>query len=167
MLEALDDLCPNEVYVAAPGLLRCRLWGIRRIPMRPSSNTRAPSAPASAPTTACLPSSRRSDHLNYAEWIACQHRGAPCHPAQQLVIPGAFRHSSLRGINRKDERLDPQAWLTDVLSRIAAHPGAGVHRESRRAHQNPQGIDAHQRALKSTTSDAPLRSTPDACFASG
>jgi hypothetical protein len=45
-------------------------------------------------------------------------------PAQQLVIPGAFRHSSLRGINRKDERLDRQAWLTDVLSPIATHPGA-------------------------------------------
>jgi hypothetical protein len=44
-----------------------------------------------------------------------EHRASP---AQQLV-PGAFRHSSLRGINRKDERLDPQAWLTDVLSRIA------------------------------------------------
>ena len=29
--------------------------------------------------------------------------------------------------------------------------------KSRRAHQNPQGIDADQRALKSTTSDAPLR----------
>jgi len=97
-----------------------------------------------------------------------EHRASP---AQQLVIPGAFRHSSLRGINRKDERLDPQAWLTDVLSRIAAHPGAGVHRlrrrESRRAHQNPQEIDADQRALKSTTSDAPLRPTPDAYFASG
>jgi hypothetical protein len=56
--------------------------------------------------------------------------------------------------------------LTDVLSRIAAHPGAGVYRlrrrESRRAHQNPQGIDADQRALKSTTNDAPLRPTPDA-----
>jgi len=69
-----------------------------------------------------------------------EHRASP---AQQLVIPCAFRHSSLRGINRKDERLDPQAWLTDVLSRIAAHPGAGVHRlrrrESRLAHQNPQG----------------------------
>ena len=48
-----------------------------------------------------------------------EHRASP---AQQLVIPGAFRHSSLRGINRKDERLDPQAWLTDVLSRIAAIP---------------------------------------------
>ena len=47
-----------------------------------------------------------------------EHRASP---AQQLV-PGAFRHSSLRGINRKDERLDPQAWLTDVLSRIAAIP---------------------------------------------
>jgi len=89
----------------------------------------------------------------------------------QAGVDGAFRHSSLRGINRKDERLDPQAWLTDVLSPIAAHPGAGVHRlrrrESRRAHQNPQGIDADQRALKSTTSDAPLRPTPDAYSASG
>ena len=56
-----------------------------------------------------------------------EHRASP---AQQLVIPGAFLHSSLRGINRKDERLDPQAWLTDVLSRIAAHPGAGVGVES-------------------------------------
>jgi hypothetical protein len=84
----------------------------------------------------------------------------------QAGVDGAFRHGSLRGINRKDERLDPQAWLTDVLSRIAAHPGAGVHRlrrrDSRRTHQNPQGIDADQRALKSTTSDAPLRPTPDA-----
>jgi len=78
--------------------------------------------------------------------------------------------TALRGINRKDERLDPQAWLIDVLSRIAAHPGAGVdrlrRRESRRAHQNPRGIDADQKALKSTTSDAPLRPTPDSYSAS-
>jgi hypothetical protein len=40
-------------------------------------------------------------------------------------------------------------------------------RKSRRAHQNPQGIDADQRALKSTTSDAPLRPTPDTYSASG
>jgi hypothetical protein len=58
----------------------------------------------------------------------------------------------LHGINRKDERLDPQAWLTDVLSRIAAHPGAGVHRlrrrESRRAHQKSTGIDADQESAE-------------------
>jgi IS66 C-terminal element len=43
-------------------------------------------------------------------------------PAQQLIIPGAFRNSSLRRLNRKDERLDPQAWLADVLARIADMP---------------------------------------------
>jgi integrase/recombinase XerD len=32
------------------------------------------------PNDACLPSSRRSDHLNYAERIAGQHSGAPCQP---------------------------------------------------------------------------------------
>ena len=97
-----------------------------------------------------------------------EHRASP---AQQLVIPGAFRHSSLRGINRKDERLDPQAWLTDVLSRIAAHPGAGTPTSASRSlvglikiHRE---FDADQRALKSTTSDAPLRPTPDAYSASG
>jgi hypothetical protein len=83
---------------------------------------------------------------------------------------GARRDRLHPDSDRKDERLDPQAWLTDALSRIAAHPGAGVHRlrrrESRRAHQNPQGIDTDQRALKSTTSDAPLRPTPDAHSAS-
>jgi hypothetical protein len=39
------------------------------------------------PTTACLPSSTRSDHLNYAEWIAGQHRGAPCQPGATTGHP--------------------------------------------------------------------------------
>jgi hypothetical protein len=40
----------------------------------------------------------------------------------------------------------PQAWLTNVFSRMTAHPGAGVHRLRRRgvssSSSNPQGIDA-------------------------
>jgi hypothetical protein len=35
---------------------------------------------------------------------------------------GPVRHSSAGGINRQDELVDPQAWLADVLARIAAHP---------------------------------------------
>ena len=55
-------------------------------------------------------------------------------------------------------------WLGD--DSVMAFADFGVE-SSRRAHQNPQGIDADQRALKSTTSDAPLRPTPDAYSASG
>ena len=72
--------------------------------------------------------------------------GHRAQPGATTGHPRAFRHSSLRGINRQDERLDPQAWLTDVLSRIAAIPAQAfidfgveslvelikIHRESTR-----------------------------------
>lgn len=84
--------------------------------------TSAASEPASSRTTACSPSSRRSERPDYAEW-----NGAALHAIDGASVTTAchtksVRHSSAGGINGKTQQRRSASLARDVLARIAGTP---------------------------------------------
>src|SRR5262249_47886433 len=93
----------------------------KKQPWRSSSRTSTASEPASGPAIAYSPFSRRCRRPDYAEWNWGDPRSARRKRTQMMVAAEPFGIVRRAAKTAKLNDINPQAWLADVLARIADH----------------------------------------------